>query len=161
MANLISRLIVLMVSVPIHAITWVIWKLCHLPFQASISPKLGGDGDSFKVLKGNKEIHVRIKGYDAPEYTQQGGKESAQYVRNLLEEGKFKVIPVGRGHYNRLIVKIRLEDGRDLRKTLIQAGMGWDTSRAIFKMHRKARKQKTGIWAYRQNSTPKQYRHAH
>lgn len=87
-----------------------------------------GDGDSFKVIKDGKSIEVRLDGYDAPEYKDESGKgaESTEFLNSVLSGKKFTVVPVGKGHYGRMLVDIVLEDGTDLRKLLIHHRKGLD-----------------------------------
>lgn len=137
---------------------FIIWKIFNPSFTSTLAPGLHGDGDSFKVIKGKKEVHVRLFNFDAPEYTQKGGKEAAKYTRKLLSNGKFKVTPKGKDVYGRTLASIKLNDGSDLRKKLIQDGMGWDTSNSWIKKHNKAKKRKIGIWAHKHKQNPREYR---
>src|SRR3546814_18550199 len=43
------------------------------------------DGDSLEVRRGNRQLRVRIKHFDAPEYHQDGGREARIYLAQLLK----------------------------------------------------------------------------
>ena len=44
------------------------------------------DGDTLRVVKGNEEVKVRFACIDAPEAKQEGGIESRDYLRSLLNQ---------------------------------------------------------------------------
>jgi micrococcal nuclease len=145
----------------IFSLIWaIVWYIFHPSFEATLAPGQHGDGDSFKVTKtkNGKVYMIRLSKFDAPEYTQQGGKEATKATRALLTNTTFKVSPIKKGHYGRTIGNVILQNGENLATTLIQKGMGWDTSNRFFKRHRKAKRAKIGIWAYKKNQDPKKFR---
>lgn len=93
------------------------------------------DGDSFTVMQEGKPVEIRLDNYDSPEYDTIEGQQASAYIKKLLTDQEFTVIPKKKGYYGRTIADIRLEDGRDLRKVLVYNDQGHDSSNIGKKLH--------------------------
>lgn len=122
------------------------------------------DGDSYKVKfdTSNSSVWIRLYAADCPEVfspyvkkTQTFGRETSNYVRELLKGKRVNVIPVSTDIYDRMIAKVYI-DGIDLTEYLIENGYAWfyDPGKEMPKeqkdklknLQKTAKKQKLGLW---------------
>ena len=109
------------------------------------------DGDSFVVLAGNRKVHVRLAGIDAPEWDQPGGLRARQRLTHLLRGKVITVMPLGTDRYGRTLVRIHV-DQLDIIHELVRTGHAWVDHRynrdpALEALEQEARQAKRGIWA--------------
>ncbi len=66
------------------------------------------DGDTLRVVKGNEEVKVRFACIDAPEAKQEGGIESRDYLRSLLNQAgnQVKVNQTDTDRYGRAVASV-------------------------------------------------------
>lgn len=119
------------------------------------------DGDTI-AIDGRR---MRLKGLDAPEWRQDGGREAAGYLRRTLRAaGTLTVRARGRDRYARPLVTLIAEDGTDLNFRMVLHGYAVAYSRYSRKYGRamrEARGSRRGIWADPNAMRPEQYRHSH
>lgn len=144
---------------------WVGYKV-----NALLQKKISGyarvlDGDT--ILIGQHKI--RLFGIDAPEtnqFTQVGGqryevgKMASQFLREKIGQGPVSCRVMDRDRYGRYVAICKNAEGEDLGKLLVQAGMAVAYCRytkAYRGDERKAKRRRTGLWAYGFQA-PEQYR---
>jgi endonuclease YncB( thermonuclease family) len=49
---------------------------------------------------------IRIRGFNAPELTEQGGREALQRLSQLLQEGSIRIVPHGKDVFDRTIADV-------------------------------------------------------
>ena len=115
------------------------------------------DGDTIKVLDGNKTEHkIRLMGIDAPEKSQAFGAASKQALSNYLYQREVTVEYKKKDRYQRILGKVIL-DKQDICLTMISNGMAWHykdyekeqlkTDRDLYSQAElKARQAKIGLW---------------
>lgn len=120
------------------------------------------DGDSIKVKFEDGEIvWIRLYGCDAPEVhsnyvsaRQPYGKESGDFLRNLIKGKEVRVETLFRDEFKRMICKVELE-GKDLSETLIETGNAWwltepkqspEVQSKLKELHNTAKATKVGLW---------------
>src|SRR3546814_4885299 len=67
--------------VPIGVAALIAWNVYPKRFEVTRVV----DGDSLEVRRGNRQLRVRLKHFDAPEYHQDGGREARIYLAQLLK----------------------------------------------------------------------------
>src|SRR3546814_18318982 len=67
--------------VPIGVAALIAWNVYPKRFEVTRVV----DGDRLEVRRGNRQLRVRIKHFDAPEYHQDGGREARIYLAPLLK----------------------------------------------------------------------------
>jgi endonuclease YncB( thermonuclease family) len=69
------------------------------------------DGDTLITNCNNTEIRIRLCGIDSPELKQEGGRESKQFVEQLIKDhgNQVSVVPISVDFYGRTVAEIFLE----------------------------------------------------
>ncbi|NER28180.1 MAG: thermonuclease family protein [Symploca sp. SIO1C4] len=132
------------------------------------------DGDTIRVFCNGQEKKIRFACVDAPEIKQEGGIESRDYLRTLLERGgmKVRVDAVTTDRYDRTVAELWVDQGMGLE--LVQskqatAGMVWGYEayksdckswEAVASTQAYAQAQKVGIWASANPQPPWEWRKA-
>lgn len=75
------------------------------------------DGDTFSY----NGIKVRMAGLDAPEMGAPGGREAAQHLAAMLQEGQVTLVPRARDVYGRTVAEVWL-NGQNLADRMIAEG---------------------------------------
>ncbi|MFH1023790.1 MAG: thermonuclease family protein [Planctomycetota bacterium] len=109
------------------------------------------DGDTLKVLNG-KTVTIRLNGIDCPEKAQAFGQKAKQFTSEMVFGKLVTVKEKGRDRYGRTIGEVILEDGRNLNRELVRAGMAWwyrqyapkDAELEVLELE--AREAKRGLW---------------
>ena len=86
------------------------------------------DGDTIEVLRGGKEVAVRLYGIDTPESAQPYGGKAERFVFRLVDKGDHivEVDPVDRNHYGRVVGLVYIDgDGDCLNEELVRSGHAW------------------------------------
>lgn len=96
------------------------------------------DGDTF-YLKGVKEP-IRIWGIDAPEIGDPGGAKSKGALKRLALGKSVRCVKMDRDHYNRIVAKCFLSDGRDIAAELVKRGHAFDMPRYSGGYYKRMRK---------------------
>jgi micrococcal nuclease len=121
------------------------------------------DGDTFHVLRGGKDITIRLIGIDTPEVGWYGGEAecygaaAGRFVRGLLEGGRVRLeFDADRiDPYGRTLAYAYLEDDRMLNVLLVRRGFAEVTIYAPNDRHETrltaveadARHARAGLWA--------------
>lgn len=130
------------------------------------------DGDTLRVKCGEAIAKVRLACVDAPEAKQQGGIESRDFVRNLINKhgSQVAMIPLEQDRYGRTVAELILSPGSNpeisIQEELLKAGQARIYEKyarcpniQAFRLAQDIGKsKKIGIWSY--NSIPPwEYRH--
>jgi len=84
------------------------------------------DGDTFTGLNSdNLQLKFRIHGIDAPEKKQAFGTKAREHLGSLIFKQNVTVDVNDRDRWGRYIARVATEDGRDVGKEMIQAGLAW------------------------------------
>lgn len=151
---LFAVVLVLLVAYAAWRILRRFFRRWPVVFQAKVLHAC--DGDTVWVRRGFKRIKVRLAGMDAPENEQRFGRESQQYLADLLVGKKVEVRLWDIDIYGRYVSQIAAEK-RDASLTMIEAGMAWPYYRfmrrlpakdkALYKAAaEKARSRGRGFW---------------
>ena len=84
------------------------------------------DGDPFYVDTGAK---IRLYGIDCPESDQRYGDEAAAFIKRLCLGKTVRLSCLYNDQCGRKICKVRLSDGSDLNRLLLENGLAWVYSR--------------------------------
>jgi endonuclease YncB( thermonuclease family) len=131
--------------------------LCRVAFaQQEIVGKVISiaDGDTFTMLvKGNKQIKIRLHGIDCPEKGQDYGDVAKKYLSSLLilHHDSVKVIWKNKDRYKRTI-GIVYSGKTNINEALLQKGLAWhytkyDKNPKWSHMVAVARRAKLNIWS--------------
>jgi len=111
------------------------------------------DGDTIGVLRGGKEVRVRLHGVDTPEKAQAFGTQARKFTTELVFGKEATVLVQDTDRYGRLVGDVLVPDGRSLNQELVKAGLAWwykpyaphDTTLA--QLEADARAAQRGLWA--------------
>lgn len=120
------------------------------------------DGDTLKVSCNGAIAKVRLACIDAPEAKQQGGIESRDFLRNLINKNgsEIALIPLEQDRYGRTVAELILKPGSDqevsIQEELLKAGQAriypaYDDCPNIsaFTLAQEiAQKKGVGVWGY-------------
>lgn len=136
---------------------------CAEEFSAKVIAVV--DGDTVLILRGNKQIKVRLAGIDAPEKVQAFGEESKQSLAELVLNKEVRVHSQAVDDYGRLVAQIKVNE-LNVNYEQVQRGMAWAYSRsnrsnALLVLQNGAMEAKRGLWAQTDPMPPKEWRKAH
>ncbi len=77
------------------------------------------DGDTIRY----GTDRIRIRGYNAPELSEPGGREAAMRLEQLMQDGTIKIIPHGRDVYGRTLADVFV-NGQNVADVMTRAGFG-------------------------------------
>jgi len=121
------------------------------------------DGDTIKVLRGGKEVRIRLFGIDSPERGQDFYRRAKEFTSEMVYGRVVDVTPVDQDDYGRLVAWVSV-DGRTLNKELVAEGLAWwykryaAKERELGKLEKQARKAKKGIWSLPDPTPPWEFR---
>ena len=123
------------------------------------------DGDTVLVLRGNKQIKVRLAGIDAPEKAQAFGENSKQSLTELLLNKQVRVESQAMDNYGRMVAQIKVDE-LNVNYEQVQRGMAWaysrfNRSKALLVLQNGAMEAKRGLWAQTEPMPPKEWRKTH
>lgn len=130
------------------------------------------DGDTFRAIKGDREIKIRMCGIDAPEKKQELGIESRDYLRSLLykDGGEVSLIITDTDRYGRTVAEIFVSDGdREIfvNGEMVRVGLAYEYKQYSGKCPNKesldtaqkiAESNKSGVWGNGDSVKPWDYR---
>ena len=76
------------------------------------------------TLTGKTELEIRLKGIDAPELKQTGGRIARVYLEQLLKGKKLSVEVLEKDRHGRILARVSV-DGQDINLAMINAGWAW------------------------------------
>ncbi len=132
------------------AIGYVLW-----PHRLEITRVV--DGDSLEGIYRGRAERIRLKGFDAPEYRQPGGREARTALATLIEGRAVRLWLPSRDRYNRLLA-VCLLDGSPLAWRMIRIGHGWPEGKLGFILSLAPRFSRKGLWANRNPVHPSNWR---
>jgi micrococcal nuclease len=121
------------------------------------------DGDTFTMLiKGNKQIKVRLYGIDAPEKGQDFSAASKKFLSDMIFTKTVKVIKKDVDRYGRTIGLVNIEN-LNINEALLKAGLAWhykqhNNNVAWSTLESEARNKKKGLWSLNNATPPWNYR---
>lgn len=133
------------------------------------------DGDTVDVVplsetdtpqttaKGSVKERVRLWGIDAPETSQDFGKESRAWLSSLILNKPVILEKVEKDRYGRTVARIRL-DGQDVNEDSLRQGMSWYYERYAPKAgnyrdaEQEARSSGVGLWKNPEAQAPWEFR---
>jgi micrococcal nuclease len=121
------------------------------------------DGDTIKLLQGEKLYKIRLNGIDAPEMGQAYGRKSKEYLASLVFGKRVAVIVRDTDRYGRYVGDL-LIDGKSASAELVAAGLAWhyvyySKDEKLAALEKEARAKKLGLWADPNPIPPWEFRH--
>ena len=124
------------------------------------------DGDTLWLLcdGATNKTKVRLDGVDAPESTQEYGKESAEFASRLVFEKQACLVEKGKDKDGRTLGVVITSDLKVLNNELIKEGFAWHYKQyskdaTLAELEVQAREQKFGLWKSSAPLAPWIYRH--
>lgn len=129
------------------------------------------DGDTICVRHRFRKLRIRLLGIDAPEFEQEYGQESQQYLQSLVLHKKVEISAIGVDIYGRYLGKVVYGD-RDAGCDLLEAGLAWPYFRFFGNLSTEDRKRyrgvsrqayryRRGLWRQKQPVAPWVWRRNH
>ena len=120
------------------------------------------DGDTVYASQEGKPYKLRLSEIDAPERGQPFGKQSKEFLRGLLKDGKFDVHISGKDQFGRYLARL-YDNEVDINRRMVNEGMAWVydfyvSDKTFYKNQQSAQKQKKGIWSKRYPVSPWEWR---
>ena len=109
------------------------------------------DGDTVTVLRGKRQIKVRLEGIDCPELHQAFGTRARQYTSSLVFAKKVTVRAMYLDRTGRTVSRV-IVNGKDTSLALVEAGLAWHYKRyssdpLLVRAEEQARRSKKGLWS--------------
>ena len=126
------------------------------------------DGDTVWVTDAAGKHKIRLNKIDTPESDQPYGKESTQFLHDLVFGKEVEVLWTERDRYGRVlgILFLKQEQGTvEVNLTMVKNGCAWhysfhDNTPAYAEAEKDARKNRRGLWASDSPINPYQWRKA-
>lgn len=125
------------------ALLFILAKSIGLPWVGTVSHF--ADGDSVESKAWFHSYRVRIRGIDAPEYTQDYGKTARSALVAMLEGRRALFIPFGADRYGRWLCWVITLRG-PVSWRMVLAGAAWPASPMTWALHVPARLLGRGLW---------------
>jgi endonuclease YncB( thermonuclease family) len=125
------------------------------------------DGDTYDILlEGNTQLRIRMEGIDAPEKGMPYYKVAKNFLKDKCILQQVKVQVTGTDNHGRKLGYTYLEDGTELSREMLKAGLAWhfikyNTDPELAALQMQAQEQKFGIWSQPNPMTPWQNRRLH
>ncbi len=122
------------------------------------------DGDTFKLLTQDSTlIRVRLANIDCPERKQAFSKRAKQFVSEAIFSKTVTLEVLSKDRYGRFIANVFYDDGCNLSKVLLKAGLAWhyikySNDDSLQALEDKARTDQKGLWADAHAIAPWQWR---
>ena len=101
-------------SLPRHALSVGSFERTVEPWQVRTV-----DGDTIRY----GTDRIRIRGYNAPELSESGGREAALRLEQLMQEGTINIVPHGRDVYGRTLADVFV-NGQNVAEVMTGEGFG-------------------------------------
>lgn len=122
------------------------------------------DGDTITVLYNNKKVKIRLFGIDAPELKQTFGRESRNYLANIILDKNINVKVHNKDVYGRLVGEV-IFDNIIVNKVLVKTGNVYVYTKynnelnEYLPLEQYAKQNKLGVWNPKLNMiSPEEYR---
>lgn len=121
------------------------------------------DGDTITLLKDSKEYKIRFNGIDAPELSQDFGKEAQEYLSDRILNQDVDVKILDTDKYGRYIGEVYWGD-LSLNREMVEMGLAWhykqySKDETLAKLENEARENAIGLWSESDPIAPWDYRH--
>ena len=138
------------------------FNFCFAEYVDNLQIKKIVDGDTVYVFHQGEVYKVRLIEIDAPERNQPYGRDSTDYLKFLLNEGRVDVDIFGTDRYGRKLGRLYWK-GRDINREMVNAGYAWVyddyvTDRSFYENQSKARELKKGFWKDSNSIPPWEWR---
>lgn len=117
------------------------------------------DGDTFTMLvKGKKQIKVRLYGIDCPERKQDFGQVAKKFLSDKIFDKTVSVKKIRTDRYGRTIGIVTIDD-QNINEALLSSGLAWhykayDNNEDWAQLEKKARDEKKGLWSRKDSMEP-------
>ena len=140
----------------------LISNFCFSEYLEKLVIKKVVDGDTVHLYHDDTIYKVRLIEIDAPERNQPFGKDSTDYLKRLLNEGKVDVEISGTDRYGRKLGRLYWK-GRDINREMVIAGYAWVyddyvTDKSFYENQSKARELRKGLWKDSNSIPPWEWR---
>lgn len=142
-------------AVPFGIVALIGWNL--YPKRLELTRVV--DGDSLEARSGKRDLRIRIKHFDAPEYHQDGGREAWLHLTKLLRRGPLRMGAYEIDVYNRVLGRCYV-GWTPIDWLMISAGHAWPTSFIGSLISIPPRLRRRGLWAMRRPIHPAIWRQA-
>ena len=132
---------------------YVILSVTVLGFSARVVKVYDGDTITVVNTENNKKIKVRLYGVDAPEISQEYGRNSRDWVRNRIKGQIVGINEINKDKYGRVVAKVYYNEGDYLNRDLIESGGAWwyeyyaKDDRLLEVAEENAKESNRGLWA--------------
>lgn len=110
------------------------------------------DGDTYDLqINREQTIRIRMEGIDAPEVGMPYYRVSKNHLSEMADSRSAEVLIMDIDQYGRYVAYTFLDDGRELSKEMIRAGMAWhyfnyNQEEELIELEKWARENKVGLW---------------
>ena len=120
------------------------------------------DGDSFTLIKENRELEIRLYGIDCPERAQPFHAKAKKFTGNMLQSGEIRIEVVDRDRYGRTVAWVYV-DSLSVNEALVRHGLAWhykhySRDRNLAQLEDDARARNIGLWSDPTSTPPWQFR---
>ena len=120
------------------------------------------DGDSFTLIKENRELEIRLYGIDCPERTQPFHAKAKKFTGNMLQSGEIRIEVVDRDRYGRTVAWVYV-DSLSVNEALVRHGLAWhykhySRDRNLAQLEDDAKARNIGLWSDPTSTPPWQFR---
>jgi micrococcal nuclease len=137
-------------------------SICSAEYLDNLSIKKIIDGDTVHVFHQNETYKVRLIEIDAPERNQPYGRDSTDYLKFLLKEGRVDVEISGTDRYGRKLGRLYWK-GKDINREMVTAGYAWVyddyvKDKSFYENQSEARELRKGLWKDSNSIPPWEWR---
>lgn len=119
------------------------------------------DGDTCRILVGNKVAKVRFAGIDCPELSQKYGKDARNFTESLIKN-KYVNLECDGKSFDRITCTVFLGD-KNVNEMIAQHGWAYDSTKyskgRYLASVDTAKSQRAGMWIDQNLTSPYCYRH--
>jgi Micrococcal nuclease (thermonuclease) homologs len=125
------------------------------------------DGDSLRIKRGARLVHVRLYGIDSPEYGQPCWREARDGAKALTLGKKVRVESMDQDRYGRTVALVSYR-GQLINAEMVGRGLAWVYHRyctfqplcgRLDALEETARSRRAGIWREQRPVPPWKWRH--
>lgn len=119
------------------------------------------DGDTCRVLVGNKSLKIRFAGIDCPELSQKYGKQARNFTESMIKNKEVRLECDGTS-FDRLTCTVFLGN-KNVNQSIVENGWAYDSTKyskgRYLATVDEAKTQRKGIWSDNDLISPYCYRH--